>query len=72
MDKAGADPGFQVRGGALTKIAPSGGRREICLGISCAGGQTFSLIYLIKVQSFLFSIFLSDSLKYQISEYYNF
>ena len=26
---AGADPGFQVRGGALKKIAPSGGRREI-------------------------------------------
>jgi hypothetical protein len=25
----GADPGFQVRGGALKKIAPSGGRREI-------------------------------------------
>jgi hypothetical protein len=24
----GADPGFQVRGGALKKIAPSGGRRE--------------------------------------------
>jgi hypothetical protein len=25
---AGADPGFQVRGDALKKIAPSGGRRE--------------------------------------------
>jgi hypothetical protein len=25
---SGADPGFQVRGGALKKIAPSGGRRE--------------------------------------------
>jgi hypothetical protein len=24
----GPDPGFQVRGGALRKIAPSGGRRE--------------------------------------------
>jgi hypothetical protein len=24
----GADPGFQVRGGALKKIAPSGGRLE--------------------------------------------
>ena len=32
---AGADPGFQVRGGALKKIAPSGGRRENCWGISC-------------------------------------
>jgi hypothetical protein len=31
MDKgsnAGEDPGFQVRGGELKKIAPSGGRRE--------------------------------------------
>ena len=25
---SGADPGFQVRGGALKKSAPSGGRRE--------------------------------------------
>ena len=24
-----ADPGFQVRGGALKQIAPSGGKREI-------------------------------------------
>ena len=32
----GVDPGFQVRGGdALKKIAPSGGRREKCWGISC-------------------------------------
>ena len=31
----GADPGFQVRGGALKKIAPSGGRREKFWGISC-------------------------------------
>ena len=31
----GADPGFQVRGGALKKIAPSGGRRENCWGNSC-------------------------------------
>ena len=29
------DPWFQVRGGALKKIAPSGGRRENCWGISC-------------------------------------
>ena len=34
--KAGADPGFHVRGGgALKKIAPSGGRCEKCWGISC-------------------------------------
>jgi hypothetical protein len=32
---SGADPGFQVRGGALKKIAPSGGRRENLWGISC-------------------------------------
>jgi hypothetical protein len=31
----GADPGFQVSGGALKKIAPSGGRRENFWGISC-------------------------------------
>ena len=29
-----ADPGFQVRGGALNKIAPSGGWREHFWGIS--------------------------------------
>ena len=28
MGRTGADPGFQVRGRALRKIAPSGGRRE--------------------------------------------
>ena len=33
--KSGADPGFQVRGAALKKIAPSGGRREHFWGISC-------------------------------------
>jgi hypothetical protein len=33
--RSGADPGFQVRGGALKKIAPSGGRRENFWGISC-------------------------------------
>ena len=32
--EAGADPGFQVRGGALKKIAPSGGRCENFWGIS--------------------------------------
>ena len=31
---AGADPGFQVRGGALKQIAPSGGRHEFSGGIS--------------------------------------
>ena len=32
---AGADPGFQVRGGALKKFAPSGGRHVKFRGISC-------------------------------------
>ena len=32
---SGADPGFQVRGGALRQIAPSGGRHENFWGISC-------------------------------------
>ena len=31
---SGAGPGFQARGG-LKQIAPSGGRRENCWGISC-------------------------------------
>ena len=31
----GADPGFQVRGAHLKKIAPSGGRCENSWGISC-------------------------------------
>ena len=31
----GADPGFQVRGAHLKKIAPSGGRGEHFWGISC-------------------------------------
>jgi hypothetical protein len=30
----GADPGFQVRGRAIKKITPSGGRHENCWGIS--------------------------------------
>jgi hypothetical protein len=33
--KPGADPGFQARGGAVKKFAPSGGRRENVWGISC-------------------------------------
>ena len=39
---AGADPGFQVRGGALRKIAPSGGRRENCWGISCEKSRFYA------------------------------
>jgi hypothetical protein len=52
----GADPGFQVRGGALKKIAPSGGRREHFWGISCE--KSFGLeqsephTHLIEINSF--------------------
>ena len=41
----GADPGFQVRGGgggALKKIAPSGGRRENFCGISCEKSRFYA------------------------------
>jgi hypothetical protein len=34
ITSSGADPGFQVRGDALKKNAPSGGRRENFWGIS--------------------------------------
>ena len=40
---AGADPGFQVRGGAhLKKIAPSGGRRENVWSISCEKSRFYA------------------------------
>jgi hypothetical protein len=42
MSMAGADPGFQVRGGALTKIAPCGGRRENLWGISCEKSRFYA------------------------------
>ena len=38
----GADPGFQVRGGALKKIAPSEGRRENLWGISCEKSRFYA------------------------------
>jgi hypothetical protein len=38
----GPDPGFQVRGGALRKIAPSGGRRENFWGISCEKSRFYA------------------------------
>ena len=38
----GADPGFQVRGGAHKKIAPSGGRHENCWGISCEKSRFYA------------------------------
>jgi hypothetical protein len=40
--RPGADPGFQVRGGGLKKIAPSGGRRENVLGISCGKSRFYA------------------------------
>jgi hypothetical protein len=38
----GADPGFQVRGAHLKKIAPSGGRRKISWGISCEKSRFYA------------------------------
>ena len=43
---AGADPGFQARvWGTHKKIAPSGGRREICWGISCEKSRFYAKIF---------------------------
>ena len=39
---SGADPGFQVRRGALKKIAPSGGRGENFWGISYAKSRFYA------------------------------
>jgi hypothetical protein len=39
---AGVDPGFQVRGVALKKIAPSRGRRKNCWGISCEKSRFYA------------------------------
>ena len=39
---AGADPGFQVRGGSLNKIAPYRGRRENFWGISCEKSRFYA------------------------------
>jgi hypothetical protein len=36
------DPGFLVSGGALKKIAPSGGRRENFWGISCEKSRFYA------------------------------
>ena len=38
----GADPGFQVRRGALKKIAPSGEMREKFWGISCEKSRFYA------------------------------
>ena len=42
MSISGADPEFQVRGGALKKIAPSGGRCANFLGISCEKSRFYA------------------------------
>jgi hypothetical protein len=39
---SGADSGFQVRGGALKKTAPNGGRREHFWGISCEKSRFYA------------------------------
>jgi hypothetical protein len=38
----GADPGFQVRGGGIKKIVPSGGGHEIFGGISCEKSRLYA------------------------------
>jgi hypothetical protein len=39
---SGADTGFKVRGAHLKKVAPSGGRRENFLGISCEKSRFYA------------------------------
>jgi hypothetical protein len=42
MPHTWADPGFQVKGGVLKKIVPSGGRRENCWGILCEKSRFYA------------------------------
>jgi hypothetical protein len=42
MTISGAHPGFQVKGVALKKIAPSGGRREHFWGVSCEKSRFYA------------------------------
>jgi hypothetical protein len=55
ITSSGADPGFQVRGDALKKNAPSGGRRENFWGISSEksppGSTPDHVTYVIKFLS---------------------
>ena len=51
----GADPGFQVRGGALKKIATSGGRREHFWGFSNFRGK-LTLILIIVLKNIILGI----------------
>ena len=39
---SGADPGFQVRGGTLKKIVPSGGRHKNFGGILCEKSRFYA------------------------------
>ena len=41
-NNTGTDPGFQVRGGALKKIVPSGGRRDNFWSISCEKSRFYA------------------------------
>jgi hypothetical protein len=56
---SGANPGFQVRGGAPKKIAPSRGRRENFWGISCEKSRFYAkyLYDLITKRNLRFIIF---------------
>ena len=50
MTVTGTDPGFQIRGGKLKIIAPSGGRRENFGGISCEKSRFYAKkSYLSKI-----------------------
>ena len=46
----GSDPGFQVRGAVLKKIAPSGGRRENIWGISCEKSRFYANKYFFQLR----------------------
>jgi hypothetical protein len=62
---AGVDPGFQVRGGTLKKIAPSRGRRENVWGISCEKswfppGSAPAIVCVINTTQYLFCSRISE------------
>jgi hypothetical protein len=56
---SGADPGFQVRGGALKKIAPNGGRRENFWGMKIILCENNKIINDAKEVSENFNSFFS-------------
>jgi hypothetical protein len=63
MSMSGADPGFQVRaGGALKKIAPSGGRRQNIWGIPCEKSRFYAKkSYFFPIGCLCFPSFLCQS-----------